>query len=368
MVRSGAAGWLARAAPWVAVAAMVLIVPGAMGGSSAYGQTVAPSVRTLHNWTDMTNRTGTAPPARQAYGMAYDPILSVAVMFGGNAPSGPALGDTWEFVGGHWKNLNLTGRAAPSARWSEGLVYDPSLGGVLMFGGQSSYLSFCGIACALNDTWLFNSTGWHNLSLAVAPPPQPASNLVFDTHDGYALLVSQPVGLSGYLEEWRFAGGKWVNDTATIRGALPNLGFVNADDPADGYILLYGGSSGCYSLGLTWTYRNGTFHNITSRQSVHPTAVMGSRAFTYDPRVRGVVMTGGYSNSCVVSNQTWLFKGGHWSNVSSLTGTLIPGRWDARMVWDQRLGTRGGDLTFSGNEAKFGGTNSFGTDTWRLTP
>jgi hypothetical protein len=368
MFRFGIVGSASKAAPWLAIAAMVLLVPGAVGGPTAHGQATAPSVGTLHAWVSITNHSGTPPAARQAYGMAYDPILGVTLLFGGNSAAGFALGDTWEFVGGLWKNLNLTGSAAPPARWSEGLVYDPALGGIVMFGGQSGYISSCGIACAFNDTWLFNGTGWHNLNLTVAPSPQAAPGLVYDSHDGYGLLVSDPVGMPTYTEEWRFVGATWVNDTATMKGALPNRGFVQADDAADGYVLMFGGSSGCNGLGLTWMYRNGTFHNLTSRQTATPAAVDGSRAISYDPRVRGVVMTGGYSNACHVSNQTWLFHRGLWVNVSTQTGTAIPGRWDARMVWDLKIGPHGGDLTFSGNEALVGGSNHFGSDTWKLVP
>ena len=359
---------MSLAVPCLAVATIGLLLPAAFGGLTGPGIPITPAAPTLHKWVDLSKRSGVAPSARQAYGMAYDPNLGAAILFGGNSPSGTSLNDTWEFVNGHWKNLNLTGSSAPSARWSAGLVFDPGLGGVLMFGGQSSYLSFCGIACALNDTWVFNSTGWHNLNLSVAPPPQPATSLVYDSHDGYDLLLTHPVGMPSYAEEWRFAGGKWVNATSTITGTLPNLGFFYADDATDGFVLLFGGDTGCQGAGLTWMYRNGTFHNLTSRQNVTPTATMGSHAIAFDPRLKGDVMTGGYDNSCRVSNQTWFFHHGHWQNVSNQTGTAPPGRWDARMVWDGKLGLHGGDLTFSGNEAAIGGGNSFGSDTWKLTP
>ncbi|MCI4331071.1 MAG: hypothetical protein L3K19_04410 [Thermoplasmata archaeon] len=368
MVGFGNAGLVSVAVPWMAVVTIVLLVPGAIGTPGTHSAKVAPAAFTFHKWADLSSRAGVAPTARQAYGMTFDRTQGVTVLFGGNAANGSALGDTWEFVGGHWKNMNLTGSAAPAARWAEGLVYDGFLGGVLMFGGQSSYISYCGISCAFNDTWLFNSTGWHNLNLAVAPSPQPASGLVTDTHDGYDLLLSHPVGMPSYTEEWRFSGGKWINATATIKGAIPNLGFYSADDVTDGYVVMYGGDSGCSGAGITWMYRTGTFHNLTSKQTASPPAKAGSHAMTYDPRVHGVVMTGGYDASCKVSNQTWLFHLGHWQNVSAITGTLIPGRWDARMVWDSNLGLHGGDLTFSGNEAKVGGSNSFGSDTWKLTP
>lgn len=376
MGRSANRRWVSGVLPWAALVTAALFVPGALGG--AFGTAaVGPTTVTFRAWVNLSSHSpsNSTPSARQAYGMAYDPNLPGVVLFGGNDPYGGALGDTWEFSYPHWKLLNYSATSngtgsgnAPTARWSEGMIYDPMLSGILLFGGQDGYLTGCGSFCALNDTWEFNATGWHDLNLSYAPPLGGGSQLVWDTHDGYALLLFHPYGMPHYLVEWRFVGGAWVNATATIVHAPPALGFFFSDNAAGGYVLLFGGNSGCTGVGLTWMFRGGAFHNLTAKQTAVPAALMGSHAMTYDPRVRGVVLTGGYNAACRVQDQTWLFHAGLWTNVSNVTGTSIPGRWDARMVWDAQVGHHGGDVTFSGNEASVGGANNFGSDTWSLSP
>jgi hypothetical protein len=129
-------------------------------------------------------------------------------------------------------------------------------------------------------------------------------------------------------------------------------------------VLFFGGDSGGTGATLTWTYPDGTFRNLVATQLHSPTAAMGSKAMTYDPVALGVVMTGGYTASCTVTNQTWFFRDGQWHSISKETGTKIPGRWDARLVYDASLRA---DVTFSGNEEPIGGSNSFGSNTWELS-
>ncbi|MCI4368119.1 MAG: hypothetical protein L3K09_00945 [Thermoplasmata archaeon] len=355
------------------VGSMVLLVTvgfllptsSALGGSLR--PAAAPSAVKIHAWTQLTYTSGTPPSARESFGMAYDPDLKAAVLFGGIDASGRPLSDTWLYSHGHWKNVTATSGTGPAARWYPGLVFDPQLNGTLLFGGQNYYTSICGASCAFNDTWLFNSTGWHNISSALAPPPQAGPGLVYDTHDGYVVLYGRPAAAGGYSDFWVYNGGKWTNVTAKITGAaIPSLAFTTiVDDAAAGYVVLYGGTAGCSGAGITYDLRNLQLHNLSAYP---PDARMGSRAAAYDAALKGVVLTGGYDANCNVVPATWMFKGGHWQNITAFTGTAIPGRWDGRMVWDSALGTHGADLVFGGDEYPTGGYGSLGSDTWKLAP
>jgi hypothetical protein len=142
--------------------------------------------------------------------MAYDPELGAIVLFGGQDSYGNPLGDTWEFVQHHWKDLNLSGAKAPRARWGPGLIYDPAVRGILLFGGQSGYLSDCPthFRCFFNDAWVYNATGRHRPALTVAPEVQSGATLVYDTHDGYVFLRGTPAASPGHQEEWKVQAGK----------------------------------------------------------------------------------------------------------------------------------------------------------------
>jgi len=186
--------------------------------------------------------------------------------------------------------------------------------------------------------------------------------MAYDSHDGYVFLRGSPAGVSTVHVVYSFANGTWTNLTSSISGGLPNGGFFVSNDVHDGYLLLVGDDSGCTGTGATWAYQGGVFTNVGANLTTLPTASMGSGAMTYDPLAQAVVMTGGYTASCTVVDQTWMFHNGKWSDITNRVGTL-PGRWDSRMVFDSALQA---DFTFSGNEAMVGGSNSFGSDTWSV--
>lgn len=153
--------------------------------------------------------------------MTFDPVSGELVQFGG---AGYVLGpnSSIEWQSGTWI-LNATGWAnlsgvTPPLRWQEDLAYDPSLGGVLMFGGNS------GVGPALNDSWLFSNGSWTNISREF-PGPLPGTvtpdAMVDDLSDGYLLLVTENA-----------AGETWVlgNPPPFARAVLP-VGPVEAGEP-----------------------------------------------------------------------------------------------------------------------------------------
>ena len=89
---------------------------------------------------------------RYGDGLTYDSALGAVLLFGGWNQDGdcPVVsGDTWEFSGGQWTRLITS--SAPSARAGEGLADDPNLSGALLFGGSSGT---CGEPSTFDrDTW-----------------------------------------------------------------------------------------------------------------------------------------------------------------------------------------------------------------------
>ncbi|MFI5418848.1 MAG: PKD domain-containing protein [Candidatus Lutacidiplasmatales archaeon] len=315
---------------------------------------VRPSSGDLNGtWLNLTQPG--APPPRQAYAFAYDPQLGGAILFGGQATSGAPLQDTWEWKNGSWKELGAPLSPSPSGRWSAGLVYDPQISSLVLFGGA------IGAGATIGDTWTFNASGWTKLSPAASPPSQAGVGLLYNTGDSALELFNDGVGYAGNPSLWSFANGTWTDQSGKSVGSVASLGYHYFDDAADRVVVLFGGSNSCGGYGYTYTYHNEVYVNETPNESISPHAVAGSGVVTFDPNLGGAVMFSGYDNTCTLTDETWLFRQGQWANLTANVAPPPPGRWDARMVYDP---VAVGDVTFGGNEAPVGGSNRFIPDTW----
>jgi hypothetical protein len=89
----------------------------------------------------------TQPALVYAASAAFDPRISAAILFGGGS-GGIDQNTTWRWFAprGDWRQVLTT--QSPPPREGAGMAYLPSLGHVIIFGGQNSELP-------LNDTWQF---------------------------------------------------------------------------------------------------------------------------------------------------------------------------------------------------------------------
>ena len=114
------------------------------------------AINPVNTWTyDGTSWTlqfpRTQPPWVYAGSAAFDPNLKTVVLFGGGS-GGIDQNTTWEWIqnptwegtGFSWKQVVTT--QSPPAREGAGMAYDPTLGHVIIFGGQNSEVP-------LGDTW-----------------------------------------------------------------------------------------------------------------------------------------------------------------------------------------------------------------------
>jgi N-acetylneuraminic acid mutarotase len=93
---------------------------------------------------------GTLPSARAQQSMVYDPTTGQVIMFGGTGDIG-ALNDTWTYdpVANTWAELKPAG-TVPSRRAAVAMAYDPIMRRLVLFGGLDETNS------NLNDTWAFS--------------------------------------------------------------------------------------------------------------------------------------------------------------------------------------------------------------------
>lgn len=245
--------------------------------------------------------------------MTYDPTDGYVLLFGAGHGS---PNETWSFEGGIWTQLHPT--SSPSARSNAGLVFDPGDGYVVLFGGSSA-----NGGRVLNDTWTFRGGDWSNITNRSAPAPPATAGFAigYDSNDGYVLVFggSPPNNPQEFAwnDTWSFHNGAWTNRTSSI-GPPVAEGSVLADDPADGYITLFGGDWGCDGYcpnwvfyNQTWTYRAGIW---TNRTSIVAPSARSYEMLTVDPTTGCLILFGGAAWG-VVENDTWQFHAGNWTSV-----------------------------------------------------
>lgn len=310
------------------------------------------------------NSTGT-PSARAGFGMVYDPAIGAVVMFGGCTSghywnySCNATNETWTYAHGVW--TQLAPAVSPSARVQPAMTYDPATGDVLLFGGASgdpSYLVY-------NDTWEFNGTAWTQL----APTLSPAASgfgavMAYDNSTGSVVLFDSGEQYAGgpYLNNtYTFSGGQWTWAAAGL-GPSPRSGESLTYDPAIGGLLLFGGNQCqnttglCPNLGDTWAYVNGSWSNLT----VVGPEPRNQAMLAYDPTLNAAVLFGGH-DALTYYGDTWTYTAAGWSLLaptSSAGPSLSEGAGLVYDAADQQL------LLFGGYENIGGSYLSNGTEVY----
>jgi PKD repeat protein len=157
----------------------------------------------------------------------------------------------------------------------------------------------------------------------------------------------------------------WVNVTNTTAGHEPPAawGSASAYDPTDHETVYFGGcASGACPDNQTWVYANGSWSNITDHKDAPPKTVYSS--MDYDANLHAVLLFGGCidTNCSEVTNDTWTFANGTWTNVSYF-GPGPAARGGASMAFDPQP-EENGSVLFGGCVAGFLGFLFCFNDTW----
>ncbi|MCI4324484.1 MAG: hypothetical protein L3K00_01165 [Thermoplasmata archaeon] len=339
-----AEGSLAEGAGPAHGAAWHCSAPGS-GGASATCNAAPPAssapapLASTPSWAKLTYP---VPITRIGASMVYDAKDKYVLLFGGYNTS--ALGDTWKFSGGVWTHLS-PGRA-PSARYFAGMTYDVTDGYVLLFGGYSStYLS---------DTWKFVTGVWTNLSLSTNPGGRYGAAMAYDAADGYVVLIGG-VTSTGWAapDTWTFAAGAWSNKSVLTPSPSPRT-YASLDyDPADGYVVLFGGLNTTYGiLGDTWTYAAGKW-TLLSPSPTPPARAQAAMAYS---ALDGKLVLFGGVGTGVYYSDTWTFVAGTWTKIAT---AVHPSK---------RVEFAMADGTSTTNVLLFGGSGPvyYLNDTWTL--
>ncbi len=388
-----------------------IVVFGGLGRSGYLGDTW------LLRGTAWSEIATTGPSPRAGAGLAYAPGSGGLVLFGGRNASGP-LGDTYEWQGGQW--VLETPIFSPSARSDAIFAFDPGRGVAVLEGGSTrtgaasdSYSwngenwsrdtnvstgpaavdASAGYSAAdgglivaggnvsgapSNGTLLLPASGaWVPAHLAVRFSPRTAAAVAFSATAG-ALILFGGWNDGALSDTWTFSTSTpaltWreQNSTATppprTQGAL-------AYDPADGYLVLFGGeekSSGSAPLGIhpsatvdlgdTWVYRDGNWTELFPSPSPSPRE---GAMFAFDPVDGYLVLFGGAdvsSSGTVGLNDTWAFHNGTWTQL--FPSSAPTPRRGAGFAFDAADGFL---VLYGGRNGSDPGSYTFYHDTWSFS-
>lgn len=301
------------------------------------------------------------PCALGGTAMTFDGGDGYLLLFGGyllvNGGAHPIYSNaTWKFSGGAWSQVHPV--KAPSARALPGMTYDAADGYVVLVGGSGSGGN------QLNDTWRYAAGNWTKIQ--TAGPTAGSVSLTYDSRDGY-VLGTDTVQTVSAASTWKYSGGNWSRIPVVNQPVV--YGAEMAFDTAASAVVLFGGfnRAGSVTSNSTWEYSGGAWTNVSANSTLAPLGRIYS-GLTYDASIGAILVFGGQSvthtTGQVELGDTWEFKGGNWSNVTS--GSSPSRRAIPMLSYDPIAGY---DVLFGGF---FFGSHPGGSakpvgDTWKFT-
>ena len=161
------------------------------------------------------------------------------LLFGGVSSNGEVLNDTWQFLAGGWTMVSSS--VTPSPRYGAAMAYDPNSSEerLLLAGGMTAG------GVALDDYWFFSlPQGW--ILGASSSPWSPRANaaMTYDPTIGGMLMMGGQGGAQLVRPGvWEFT--TYWNRVGTLPSGAARWGLGLEYDPTAGvagYVLLFGGS------------------------------------------------------------------------------------------------------------------------------
>ncbi len=202
------------------------------------------------------------------------------------------------------------------------MAFDPAEGGVLLYGGYNPPYG--------SVTWLFSNDTWTKLPTQTNPGLLEGAAFAYDYSSGYAVLFGGVVsGSTAYATSatWIFQNGTWLNiSSSTSAHPTPRAGAAMAYDAAIGGLVLFGGwSSSSVALNDTWEFVDGNWTGVQPSGSPPPDSLGISLTACEEPTSSGILMAG--------DNGTWLFANGNWSQLVGSAGTPADSNIST-LAWD----------------------------------
>lgn len=260
-------------AAWDAADGYAIVFGGSIAAPNYYTQATNETLKFVPgspHWTSLNANGGNgAPTKRREAAMTYDWRDGYVVLFGGTSTTNNVeRNDTWKFTAGTWTKLGQ-GPSALKPVFGAAMAAQPgSTGFVLLFGG-------CDATKFYSNTWKFVAGTWTNVSSSAGTPPTAScgGSLVYDPTDGYFVYFGGFTASGAQNGTWEFnpSTSTWSALYAAGANGQPNpRGYTTFDCLViDGNCYLYSGaySSPIHALNRTsdtWKFSAGTWTNISS--------------------------------------------------------------------------------------------------------
>ncbi len=256
-------------------------------------------------WTEL-EPSGTQLLARSAQSMAYDPARGRFIMFGGDS-AGTLLDDTavYDPAANAWTELEPSGMR-PTARSAHSMVYDPAGGRFIMFGGDSA-------GAFLDDTWVFDPAAntWTELEPSgMRPTARSAHSMVYDPTSGRLILFGGAIALALLDDTWAYdpVANAWTELKPS--GTLPPARSAHsmAYDPGTHRLIMFGGRGDAgTSLNDTWAYDPTANAWTELKPSGTLPPARSAHSMAYDPGTHRLIMFGGRGDAGTSLNDAWAY-------------------------------------------------------------
>lgn len=291
----------------------------------------------------------TQPAARRDHAMVFQPTNGKVLLFGGILASFTMSDETWQFTPfqptspvppqGSWAVVNVSPR--PSARERHAMVWDSNRNVAVLFGGYAGGLAYD------EETWEWNGSAWAQKAPPVHPPGRASHAMAYDSLRQRVVLFGGRTFVGTQLADTsEYDGTTW---TPRFPPAFPEprSRHAMAYDSTRGVVVLFGGTAVTTS---TWEYDGTTW---TPRIPPYAPAPRMGAALAFDAVRDVTVLFGGVQY--LQWNDTWEWNGSDWRQRSTGLPAPLP-RADAGIAFDS---LRGRTVLFGGQNY-----NVVRDDTW----
>ena len=261
----------------------------------------------LWNGTDWRQvQTPHAPSPRVLASIAYDYSTHAIVLFGGMTDDATTyLNDTWTWNGDAWTQLHPA--HSPEARDEAALVFDPTIGALVLIGGfvqktQADNSTFLG---PLDDVWKWDGADWTLIGHS-----QFTLSVSGNSASGYDPASKQIVAVDDFgTVSWDHETWRNVPNPPAWDG-----GSVTYTDPTSGTLtVLAAFANPDYSLTYRLESWNGSRWVAGRTIEVPPGGWLDVGGAAYDSRRGQIVGFGGQGEQNSALTQTLVFDGTTWS-------------------------------------------------------
>lgn len=232
-----------------------------------------------------------------------------------------------------WIQLNEA--VSPANRTTDAFSWNIGHNYGILFGGYSGNIMY-------GDTWKFQNNMWSQVYPINSPSPRRGSAMAFDpTLNGLVLFSGYGNSFANDTWFWNSTQNNWIN-IPTQHAPLPRRSASLVYDKIDGYLLLFGGhgttSGNNVYYNETWVFNGIDWTQLSITSNVpSPRAEAGT---SYDPILKEIVLFGGYiqhpGGSETMLGDTWTYSNGIWTQLIT---SVAPSPRDTTgmMVWDNAL-------------------------------